>query len=815
MRGEVPWSDAVWPALTIHKPQGSLPAVMVVENRVQSIDERVFPARWPRMTTEALTVAVIAWGMVAFMYRLWDAPLRAPWAYTGDGIFLLAGAKSLAQGGWFYENPAVGAPYGQQMYDYPFGGETIQWAVLKFVSLFTDSPTLIVHFYYLSSFGVLAAIAFLVLRHLRFKTLTSALLALTYAFGAFHFVRGEGHIFLGVAYSVPLACLLLVWVSQWRVRFLKEHAPSVGTTWWANIRWPWALAALGICVFMAGWHSYYTIFTILLLTGAAILNAVRWRDWGQLVVAALIVTTLCLTLLAFLSPSLLYWQQHGNIAVAQRFVQEQELYGLEISRLFLPSDGSRIDILAKVGRLGQSSSPIGGEAGQSLGLVGSVGLIGLLYAALVGFRKRPDHTDEKVEGPYDRGALRQAVSTNTLLAILLGTVGGLGLIAAVFGLTQIRAWNRISPFILFFALIQVAIFSEQFSSWARTRLRGKYVGALLGAAAVLGTAVSAYAGPPTPVPDYPTVVALWDGDRAFLKEINKRMPPGSMVMQYPVLPFPEHGPLGGMTDYDPFRAYIADEGGLKWSYGAIKGRPESNWQSILSDPTSQSTELPAVLGLGFTGLWIDTYGYIGNESTLAKVRAELAPDDPLVSRDGRFLFYDLRPYKGRLGKTDADLRRLAELRLLTTASLDSGSTNGAERDENGKFWWIDSPTATIGLARNPAAIMKDQSNDGTALLALGLSGPPCGTKQTVTVTAPGGAKIVTEVVSGAVAEVLIPVTLHDSADTEITLHTDGDACRLAGDARTLLYSIRNVSNPQANPALVLARLIDGLSHRVP
>ena len=64
-----------------------------------------------------------------------------------------------------------------------------------------------------------------------------------------------------------------------------------------------------------------------------------------------------------------------------------------------------------------------------------------------------------------------------------------------------------------------------------------------------------------------------------------------------------------------------------------------------------------MLGLGFTGYWIDTFGY--DPAALASIRKDLAKKlrvEPLVSRDGRFLFYDLRPYAERIDRSPQELR---------------------------------------------------------------------------------------------------------------------------------------------------------------
>ena len=64
--------------------------------------------------------------------------------------------KGLVEGGWIQENTRLGAPFGQFNQDFPRGGETWQMLILKFLALFSDSPGLIVNFYFIFGFGLLA-----------------------------------------------------------------------------------------------------------------------------------------------------------------------------------------------------------------------------------------------------------------------------------------------------------------------------------------------------------------------------------------------------------------------------------------------------------------------------------------------------------------------------------------------------------------------------------------------------------------------------------------------------------------------------------
>src|SRR5690606_17540025 len=101
-----------------------------------------------------------------------------------------------------------------------------------------------------------------------------------------------------------------------------------------------------------------------------------------------------------------------------------------------------------------------------------------------------------------------------------------------------------------------------------------------------------------------------------------------------------------------------DDGSLSWSYGSIKGRPDAAWQVVLRDRIGPVGSLPALLALGFDGIWIDTYGYVDNPEEIDQI-IEAAGVEPLTSPDGRFLFVDLGPYREGLDLSDDELRQAA------------------------------------------------------------------------------------------------------------------------------------------------------------
>jgi phosphoglycerol transferase len=186
--------------------------------------------------------------------------------------------------------------------------------------------------------------------------------------------------------------------------------------------------------------------------------------------------------------------------------------------------------------------------------------------------------------------------------------------------------------------------------------------AAFGALAAVVLAFGLWDGIPLPRQSYAEIEARHASDRSFVAAMEAALPEGAAVFQLPVLDFPEVPAPGLMLDYDPLRAYLADNGSLRWSYGAVKGRPGADWQARLRDEVGPVGALPALLGMGFQGLWVDTYGYRpgptdpGLDPGEIDAIADTVGVEPMVSPDGRFLFFDLRPYRASLDLTDAELR---------------------------------------------------------------------------------------------------------------------------------------------------------------
>jgi phosphoglycerol transferase len=266
-------------------------------------------------------------------------------------------------------------------------------------------------------------------------------------------------------------------------------------------------------------------------------------------------------------------------------------------------------------------SPSTTEPGQTLGLVGAAGFIGLLAMAvtpLVGGRGLRD--------PNDR-----ALALFGVTSLVLGAGGGA--VLAIAGLTEIRAWNRISIFIAF---VGVAAAARALDRLLDRRTRSAPV---VLAVVVLGTTVAVLdqsSGADTP--HYDTVNAEFSTERDFVREIERAVGPTAAVLQLPHTRYPEEGPQASMDDYSHMKGWLHSDT-LRWSYGVVRGRP--SWQDGQRG-LSMPDQLRRARVAGFTAVWVDRFAYVDAGALVQHVLQDCLGNPIVIERGGRRVLYDLR-----------------------------------------------------------------------------------------------------------------------------------------------------------------------------
>ena len=301
----------------------------------------------------------------------------------------------------------------------------------------------------------------------------------------------------------------------------------------------------------------------------------------------------------------------------------------------LPITGHRLGVFDRVKSVHNANSTVSDDDASSLGLVATIGFLALLAQLM-----------RRKELIRSAGDLLHDLSVLNIFSVLLGTIGGFGLLFALYVSTGIRSYNRIC--IAFFALMAVAIGVD--SIYRRTsRARGIFyvVLAVVFVGAFLDQTTSAY------VPKYEKTKAEFVEDQQFINQIEASVPAGAMIFQLPYVPFPEHPRVNKMADYDHLRGYLHSKN-LRWSYGAIKNRDTDLALRQLASvpPTELVLKLVAT---GFSGIYVDRYGYEDNGAALESELSKVLQAEPLTSPNGRLAFFNLTAYGNRVWQTYSEI----------------------------------------------------------------------------------------------------------------------------------------------------------------
>jgi hypothetical protein len=559
--------------------------------------------------------------------RSWQGNLEVPYSYPGDGNLHDGFVKTLLDHGWYWHNPNLGAPTGQQLFDYPvLNGDTLNVLLLKLLGAFGLDMAAVINLFFLSTFFLVGLSAYLVLRRFTVSGPVAIVCSILYALLPYHFFRGEDHLFLSAYYAVPLGAYLVLALLGGEPLFARRTAGGRALLSYASRR---TLVTLGLCavVALASGSFYYSAFTVVLMTAAALLRAVGARSVRPLAEGGAVVAVILVLSVVLLAPTLAYRARHGtNQQVAHRNALESELYGLKPAQLVLPIAHHRIGKFASLRQRYDSwSSRTEATVSATLGLVATVGLLWLLAISVLQLAS----PGRRVAPTLDRQA-----GTAALVALFFAWTGGLAtLVAAVY--PQIRAWNRLSIFIGFFALIAVGLLLDRGLAVLRSwRAGGLLAGVALCVVLAIGILDQTSSAS---VPPYRTLAAEWRSDEGFVRAIDARLPDGAMVFQLPYVPFPETAPVNRMVDYDELRGYLHSDD-LRWSYGAVKGRADPD-AALAAEPVPALVR--DVAAAGFAGIYVDRFGYTDQAAQLEGELAAALGTKPLVSENGRLSFFEL------------------------------------------------------------------------------------------------------------------------------------------------------------------------------
>jgi phosphoglycerol transferase len=509
-----------------------------------------------------------------------------------------------------------------------------------------------------------------VLRRLGVSPPTSIVCAVLFAVLPYHWFRSDSHLFLSSYWSLPFAAYLFIAVLDERALFARRAA--TGRARWLSAT---TVSTVLMCVVIASTGLYYAVFGLIMIAAALLLKLLASRRWRPLMPGLAAFALVGAVLVANLSPTFVYHARHGGNSAEVHAASQGDAFAMSASYLVLPPLHDRIAPLRHVTEHYAEVTPPHGYCEQCYESVGTLGDVGLAWLAVIAFGSLAGAAFVARVARVHRWA---ALGVAVVLAIAV--TGAVSSLTRVFVSNDIRAWNRMSVLIAFFALLSVGLLLDRVLAMIRLRLARDRRLARLGPwpGAVLLLAVLAFGIVDQTsrffVPNFSRDAAEYRSDGRFDATIEHSLGRGAEVMELPYVPFPEgYQPYMGPGQTLPFsevtnfeyelgRPYIQSRA-LSFSYGAMKGRA-SNWSAQLAaKPVDLS--VTGAAAAGFDGLVIDLAGYPGAKAGLRGALRRLLHLAPRRSPDGSLWFYDLRPLARRLRATHP----AAQLAALRTAVL--------------------------------------------------------------------------------------------------------------------------------------------------
>jgi phosphoglycerol transferase len=553
-----------------------------------------------------LAVLAILW--FRFGGATWDAHL--PLVFSGDALFYLAQTKSTMDHGWWWFNPSLGAPFGLTAATFAQNGN-IDQAIVWVVSRFADSAIVVGSVSWMLMAALSAVTATWGFRRMGVTPAVAAAMSVLFALTPFALYRFIAHFTL-VLYLLPIPATIAVLL-----------ASGEGTEPWPRRAW---FAPLGGCILLGFNYVYFAFFGVFLISVGALVGAAVGRRAAPLRKGGLCVAAIVLATALNFVPNVVAWQAHGQPVGVKHVTAESEIFGLKIRHLIRPSGEhwfpplqAWLDRDRAAGFLNETENTTG-----RLGLVGAIGFVGLVSVLLFPSAAAADGRANRV----------RAVALMALAAVLLATVGGFGSLFSLLVAADIRAYTRISPFIAFFAIAAVAFAIDRFG---QTR-PSAWKAAVLTAVLVLGVTDQAVAigGRKIDVNglrrDYSAVASV-------VGDLERALPAGAMVFQYPIRPFPVDAGADGIGIYEHFKPYLVSRQ-LRWSYPALNV-DQRTWE--LGVLRLELVDVPRHLAReGFDAILLTRAALADKGDAFLKMARQPAAGVAVLVETERFIALDIR-----------------------------------------------------------------------------------------------------------------------------------------------------------------------------
>jgi hypothetical protein len=315
-----------------------------------------------------------------------------------------------------------------------------------------------------------------------------------------------------------------------------------------------------------------------------------------------------------------------------------EMYSGSFIALLIPNPYSLIPYLAEIRQnFDEVSNLSKTESGPWNSLIGVFVILFclVLFISLATSSFKPAIWIGDSEKDKSQTLLIQTLLLSFIVSLLFYWNTGLGSVFSFFITDWIRSWGRFYIFLIYFAFVIAALVIKNSNIWKNFSLSTKQI--LISLVLVIALFDQGLKTLPNGLTN---AVELQSEMQDFSNQMNKSLDTNCPVLQLPIMKFPESGSIGAISDYDHFWLYLTDSQ-RKYSYGAVKGTQQANWQDRIETKTVKKIAAQAA-AVGYCAVVVDFRGY---ESTVDTGNAWIrAAGKPIaVSKATRLAAFKIDP----------------------------------------------------------------------------------------------------------------------------------------------------------------------------
>ena len=532
-----------------------------------------------------VSVNIVSIFFAFYLLNISPFNLNKPWVTSGDHIWVYTVVENIKNSGSITNFSHFGWPFFGDFTSWS-GFSPFEYFYFYFTSLFLNSYT-IVNFYVIIGFILVSTFTFLMFQKLKFSLTSSFIFTLILTLLPWHFQRALWHVSYANYFIIPLFVILLHELI-YKI-YSKKYIIKI------------TLILLLISTSLPYYWAFVEIILFFIIIFQYIDQKINLKKISWDIYLLSIIPIVQFFQVLILKGNQIYPVLDSPII---RFFGYVEKYSGSFIALILPSPISLITYFGKFRSGFDKVSNLGlGESGPWNSLIGVAAIIFalLLFIILATSNFKPRffnlNKDKEKETKFFNYLL-----VSFIISLFFYWTTGFGAIFSFFITDWIRSWGRFYIFIVYFAFVLTSLVIRTSSFWKNLSINNrKLIFVIFSLIALIDQGLK-------PVSNgFEAAQTLNTEIKEFSNQLNKKLGKDCPVLQLPIMRFPESGNIGDVTDYDHFWLYLSNPE-RKYSYGAVKGSQQANWQNQIETKTVKKIAAQAA-AVGYCAVVVDLRAY--------------------------------------------------------------------------------------------------------------------------------------------------------------------------------------------------------------